>query len=91
MFSIETSNQFRKDQKKLQKQKKDLLKLKTVIEILIEGKQLPQKYQDHPLSGNWKAYRDCHVENDLVLIYKIDKKLKVILLQRIGSHSELFG
>lgn len=91
MLSIETSNQFRKDQKKLQKQKKDLFKLKTVIEILIEGKQLPQKYQDHPLSGNWNGYRDCHVENDLVLIYKIDKKNKILLLQRIGSHSELFG
>lgn len=89
------AGQFKKDQKRAEKQGKDfeLLHevLKVLIKVLIEGKPLPHKYQDHPLTGPWKGYRDCHITNDWVLIYKVDKKNKTLLLQRLGSHSELFG
>ncbi|MCK8916194.1 type II toxin-antitoxin system YafQ family toxin [Haemophilus influenzae] len=50
---------------------------------------LPVKYKDHALTGNWKGWRDCHIKNDLVLIYKIvgDE----IRLARLNTHSEIFG
>jgi mRNA interferase YafQ len=52
-------------------------------------KRLYLKYKDHPLSGKYKKYRNCHIEPDWVLIYEInDKELSLI---RLGSHSELFG
>ena len=74
MLIPEKARQFRKDQKKAEKQDRDFSALTYVLTLLIEEKPLPAKYYDHPLTGNWKGYRDCHVENDWVLIYKIDKK-----------------
>jgi mRNA interferase YafQ len=59
-----------------------------VIKQLQLGETLPEKYVDHPLSGDWQHYRDCHVKPDLVLIYKIDSSS--LTLARIGTHSELF-
>ena len=60
----------------------------TVLSLLITGKPLPAKYSNHPLSGDYAGYWDCHITNDCVLIYKIDgAKLR---LARIGTHSELF-
>lgn len=53
---------------------------------------LPQKYQDHPLQGNWVEFRDCHIKPDLVLIYALidDDKGRAVQLVRLGTHSELF-
>ncbi|WP_449189031.1 type II toxin-antitoxin system YafQ family toxin [Agaribacter flavus] len=66
----------------------DVVEVGHVIKQLQLGNELAEKYVDHPLSGNWQGYRDCHVKPDLVLIYKSeDGALK---LARIGSHSELF-
>ncbi|HSX04434.1 MAG TPA: type II toxin-antitoxin system YafQ family toxin [Rhabdochlamydiaceae bacterium] len=90
MFCIVISKQFKKDQKKLMKQRKNLERLRKVLELLEQNKQLPAVYKDHPLHGELNGYRDCHIEGDLVLIYKIDRKEKMLLLQRIGTHSELF-
>ena len=60
----------------------------TVLSLLITGKPLPAKYSNHPLSGNYAGYWDCHITNDCVLIYKIDGA--ELRLARIGTHSELF-
>jgi len=66
----------------------DIVEVGNVISTLQRRKVLADKYVDHPLSGNWSDYRDCHVKPDLVLIYKIsDNSLQ---LARIGSHSDLF-
>ncbi|AJO90779.1 type II toxin-antitoxin system YafQ family toxin [Haemophilus influenzae] len=56
---------------------------------LLNSLPLPVKYKDHALTGNWKGWRDCHIKNDLVLIYKIvgDE----IRLARLNTHSEIFG
>jgi mRNA interferase YafQ len=60
----------------------------TVLSLLIAGKSLPAKYSNHPLSGDYAGYWDCHITNDCVLIYKIDGD--ELRLARIGTHSELF-
>ena len=61
--------QFRRDVKLAQKRGKDMAKLREVILLLIEGTPLPPRWKDHPLGGNWKHYRDCHIEPDWLLIY----------------------
>jgi len=87
-LNIHYTIQFKKDYKRIKKQNKDPDQLKVVIEKLAAGEKLELKYRDHPLSGNWKGHRDCHIESDWVLIYRIaDKNL---ILERTGSHSELF-
>jgi mRNA interferase YafQ len=60
-----------------------------VLYCLVKDEPLPPKYRDHALTGNLKGFRDCHVEPDLVLIYKIGDDL--IELVRLSSHSEVFG
>ena len=87
-MKIYYTTQFKKDYKRIKKQNKDLSKLKTVIEKLSSNQILEQNYRDHPLSGNWKDHRDCHIEPDWLLIYRITSE--DLYLERTGSHSDLF-
>ncbi|MCU0643788.1 MAG: type II toxin-antitoxin system YafQ family toxin [bacterium] len=87
-MTIHYTSQFKRDYKRIQKQNKALAKLRTVIEILAAGNELEPKYKDHPLFGEWKGYRDCHIESDWILIYQ--RSTDLLTLQRTGSHSELF-
>ena len=86
---IKYSGKFLKDVKKAQKRGKDLAKLQAVMQLLMDDKlPLPAVYKDHPLSGNYKGYRDAHIEPDWLLIYQITDTL--ILFDRTGTHSDLF-
>ena len=91
MLKFRRSVQFKKDYKKVLKQGLDENKFIEVLKLLRDQKPLPEKYNDHPLQGKYKGYRDCHVESDWVLIYKVEKEISLVTLQRTGSHSELFG
>ena len=64
-------NSIKKDYKRVKKQNKDLDKLRAIIEKLIAGQLLESKYKDNQLFGNWKGHRDCHIESDWILIYRI--------------------
>lgn len=90
MLEIFYTNQFKKDFKKAKKQGKNLEKLKEVLVLLQEQQTLPPKYKDHALAGNYIGTRECHIEPDWLLIYKIDGDKLILTLARIGSHSELF-
>ena len=87
-MNIYYTTQFKRDYKRIKKQKNDLNKLKFVIEKLAAGEKLEPKYNDHQLSGNWKGHRDCHIESDWILIYRIE--VDDLFLERSGAHSELF-
>ena len=80
--------QFRRDVKLAQKRGKDIEKLREVFVLLIEGNPLPPRCKDHPLGGDWKHYRDCHIEPDWRLISKVDGG--DLHLIRRGTHSDLF-
>jgi len=66
----------------------DVGELRAVIEDLLAGQSLKSKHRDHQLFGNWEGHRDCHIEPDWVLIYRITNGN--LYLERTGSHSELF-
>jgi mRNA interferase YafQ len=80
--------QFQRDVKLAQKRAKDMTKLLDVVLLLIEGRPLPPRYKDHPLAGEWSHHRDCHIEADWLLIYKVDGD--DLYLIRTGTHSDLF-
>ncbi len=80
--------QFRRDVKLAERRGKDMKKLRELILLLIEGEPLPPRYKDHSLGGDWKHYRDCHIEPDWLLLYKIDGVN--LYLVRTGTHSDLF-
>jgi mRNA interferase YafQ len=91
MRSIEWTGQFKRDFKREGKgQCRAILddELFSVIERLARNQPLENRYHDHPLSGNWKDHRNCHIKPDLVLIYQKPDH-KTIRLVRLGSHSEL--
>jgi mRNA interferase YafQ len=88
-YKIKRTTIFKKDIKRLIKQHKDFSELELVINTLSSGKKLATKYLDHPLSGNWKGFRDCHIAPDWVLLYLIEDDILVLTLTRTGSHSEL--
>ena len=89
-YEIRFTNQFKKDIKLAQKQGKDIDKLFDVVNTLASGKTLAPKYRDHDLGGDYKGCRECHIEPDWLLIYEIDNGLLILVLNRVGSHSELF-
>ena len=82
------SKQFSKDIKRIKKRGKSQNKLKVVIQKLVYGEQLNPIYKDHKLSGNYKGRRECHLEPNWLLIYKI--KEDEIIFERTGTHSDLF-
>ncbi|MBR4531060.1 type II toxin-antitoxin system YafQ family toxin [bacterium] len=89
-YSIQITTQFKKDYKQAVKRGCDIPKLKKVISMLADGEKLPQKYSDHALKGTFSGYRECHIEPDWLLIYKISEDVLVLSLYRTGSHSDLF-
>ena len=80
-YTIKFTTQFKRDLKLAKKQNKNIDKLFEIIEILADGNQLPAKYRDT---------RECHIEPDWLLIYEIREEILVLMLNRVGSHSELF-
>ena len=91
MLSFRTTKQFERDYKLIVKQGKALEKLKRMMHKLVIEEPLEIKHHDHPLAGNWKGHRDCHIEPDWLLIYKIDTNAREIIFIRTGTHSDLFG
>lgn len=90
--TIERSSQFKKDYKREVKGIYRMMlndSLQNILNILVNDLPIPEKYAAHPLKGNWRTFRDCHLYPDLILIYKKqgDRCLK---LARLGSHSEIF-
>lgn len=89
-YEIKFTTQFKKDLKLAKKQNKNLDKLFEVIGLLAEGEKLDIKYEDHDLSGNYTGTRECHIEPDWLLVYEYQNDVLVLMLYRLGSHSELF-
>jgi mRNA interferase YafQ len=82
------SGAFARDVRRMHKRNKDMSKLRTALTLLIERKPLPRPYLDHPLKGDWKGYRDLHIEPDWVLIYRVAGS--ELRLARTGTHSDVF-
>ena len=89
-YTVKYTSQFKRDYKRLKRRGKDMSRLLDVIDLLREGAVLPSQYHDHPLQGNYTGHRDCHIEPDWVLIYRIEQAELLLVLSRTGSHSDLY-
>ena len=88
MLKIIYSNQFLKDSKLMKKRNLNMAKLAEVINLLVTGDALPDRYQDHALQGKYSSKRECHIQPDWLLVYAIvGDELR---LARTGSHADLF-
>lgn len=88
MLNPKEMNSFKRDIKRVKKRGRDLDKLKIVVLELLNERVLDPKYKDHPLTGNYKGGRECHIEPDWLLIYTIVGR--DLILARTGTHSDLF-
>ncbi|WP_304180653.1 type II toxin-antitoxin system YafQ family toxin [Leptotrichia trevisanii] len=89
-LTIKTTKRFDKDLKKLKKRKYDLILLAQVINKLSDSEILPEKYRDHYLAGDYKGFRECRIQPDWLLIYKIEKNILVLMLSGMETHLDLF-
>ena len=89
-YEVQFTTQFKKDLKLAKKQNRSLDNLFEVIDILANGGTLDAKYRDHNLTDNYKGTRECHIEPDRLLICEIKNNILVLMLYRLGTHSELF-
>ena len=83
------ARQFERDLKLQKRRGKDTDKLKAVLRDLVGSESLPLKMKDHALSGDFAGYRECHIESDWLLIYKLE--VSAVYFVRTGTHSDLFG
>lgn len=90
MLRIEYHTKFKRDLKLVKKRGYDPEKLKKVIQMLANEEPLPPKYRDHSLSGNYSDFRECHIQPDWLLIYRIEADMLTLALSRTGTHSDLF-
>lgn len=89
MLNPVRTSAFKADVKRQQRRGKDMTKLKTLITLLVNEQEIPAGYEDHPLQGNWRGYRDAHMEGDWILIYRVDGE--DLRLARTGTHQDIFS
>lgn len=84
------TSKFKRDYKLAIKRNLDINLIDDAIRILSSGALLPESYNDHMLSGNWKGYRECHIQPGWLLVYCIENNDLVLVLTRTGTHSDIF-
>ncbi len=90
-LDIVWTSQFKKDYKLAMKRRMEIGLLDDIIRKLSSGERLAEKNKDHALIGDWTGHRECHIQSDWLLIYRIENDLLVLTLARTGTHSDLFG
>ena len=89
-YTLKPTKKFKKDYKRCKKRGYDIDLLEDVIDTLLAGKKLDEKYYDHQLHGNYEGFNECHILPDWLLIYAINKNDLVMVALRTGTHSDLF-
>lgn len=90
MLKIVSSNHFKRDLKAALKRNLRLDKLENVVSLLANEEKLPAKFRDHSLTGDYSGFRECHIEPDWLLVYRIESSELELFLFRTGTHSDLF-
>lgn len=91
MYILYRTKSFVKSLKRISQNKKFKSEaLKLVLELLKKGENLPAKYQDHALNGEFLGVRECHIGNDMLLMYQKKDDTLVLILFDIGTHADLF-
>ena len=89
MLKPRYTTQFKKDYKVVVKRGYKTALLEDVIRLLCEEQPLPEKNRDHALTGNYVGFRECHIQPDWLLIYKVEQEILTLTLTRTGTHSDL--
>ena len=88
-YTVKTTTQFKKDYKLAIKRGLNIALLEEVVAALAMGKSLPEKNKDHALTGNGVGHRECHIQPDWLLVYRIEDNILVLTLSRTGTHDDI--
>ena len=91
MLVLRFSAKMKKDVRRMEKRGKDMSLLREALDLLVQDVTLPSKYRDHALSGRLTGQRECHLEPDWLLMYKIDHGELILTAMATGTHADLFG
>ena len=91
MLEVVLSNQFKKDLKLASKRGYKLELLEKTVDKIANNIKLEDKYRDHALTGNYIGFRECHIQPNWLLVYRIENDELILFLSRTGSHSDLFN
>ena len=89
-YILKTTTKFKKDYKRCKKRGYDINLLGEVVDQLLDGKELDDKYRNHQLHGNYEGFYECHIQPDWLLIYAINNDELILTTSRTGTHSDLF-
>ena len=81
-YTVKPTTQFKKDYKRAIKRGRKIELLEKIVELLAMGEALPEKNRDHELSGDWAGHRECHIQPDWLLVYRIEDDVLVLTLAR---------
>ena len=89
-YTVKPTTKFQKDLKRAEKRGYKIDLLTAVIKKLAAGEALDESNYDHPLKGQFKDCRECHITPDWLLIYEIVNDTLILYLTRTGTHADLF-
>lgn len=90
MLKVVYSSRFKRDYKRMVKRGCNEEDFRVVLNYLMKRESLPAKYRDHVLSGDFKGFRECHINPDWLLIYDVKDEELILVLVCTGTHSDLF-
>ena len=88
---VKATTAFKREYKLMQKRGADMRLLQDVVTKLANGETLPEANCDHPLTGNYIGFRECHIRPNWLLIYKYYEEQLILSLVHTGTHSDFFG
>ncbi len=91
MYKLYFTTRMKRDLKLMQKRGKNLKKLEDILDKLLSGETLPAQNKDHQLKGEMKDYRECHIEPDWLLVYRIEESELILYATATGTHADLFN
>lgn len=90
-YELVLTGKFKKSLKLAKKRGMNIGLLDSVVDDLLHGIPLAEKFKDHELKGKYKGFRECHIQPDWLLIYLVEEDVLVLTLVDTGTHADLFN
>ena len=89
-YRLKFTSRYKKSYKLAKKRGLDISLLDSVLQDLLDGKELDAKYNDHELKGKFKGLRECHIQPDWLLVYLVEDDIVTLTLIDTGTHADIF-
>ncbi|MDR1299490.1 MAG: type II toxin-antitoxin system YafQ family toxin [Oscillospiraceae bacterium] len=93
LYTVFPTAKYKRTRKLAERRGLDMDLLDWAIGQLSNDISLPANWKDHPLKGNLKQFRECHIggSGDWLLVYEKRETDMILYLLGTGSHTDLFG